>query len=85
MEEWLNGFKVISPIQWIGKVSPRPLLLIHEDSDEIVPVEHAYRLYQEAREPKELTILPGARHKLRLEEKAMTTALDWLKARCMKT
>jgi len=85
MEEWLNGFTVISPIRWIGKVSPRPLLLIHGDADEIVPVEHAYRLYQEARKPKELTIVSGARHKLRLEEKAMATALYWLKARCIKT
>jgi len=84
MEEWLNGFKAISPIQWIGMVSPRPLLLIHGDADETAPVEHACKLYQEAKEPKEITILPGAKHRLRLEEKAMTTALDWLKARCGK-
>ena len=84
-KEWLNGFKTISPIQWIGMVSPRPLLVIHGDADETVPVEHAYQLYREAQEPKEITILPGARHRLRLEEKAMTTALDWLKTRCRKT
>jgi alpha-beta hydrolase superfamily lysophospholipase len=39
-------------------------------------------LFQKAKEPKEIAIIPGAKHKLRLEEKAMTTVLDWLKARC---
>jgi len=56
------------------------LLLVHGDTDEIVPVEQAYKLYQKAKEPKELAIIPGARHKLRLEEKAMATVLDWLRA-----
>jgi fermentation-respiration switch protein FrsA (DUF1100 family) len=46
-----------------------------------VPVEHAYRLYEKAGEPKELVIIPDAGHRLRLEEKAITTALDWLKAK----
>ncbi|MEA3442033.1 MAG: alpha/beta fold hydrolase [Chloroflexota bacterium] len=79
-EEWLNGFKAVSPINWIDRISPHPLLLIHGDADEVVPLEHAYRLYEKAKEPKELTIIPGAKHKLRLEEVAMTTVLDWLEA-----
>jgi alpha-beta hydrolase superfamily lysophospholipase len=45
-------------------------------------LEHAHRLYQKAKEPKELKIIPGARHKVRLEEAAMAFVLDWLKARC---
>ena len=81
-EEWLKGFETISPIRWIDKVSPRPLLLVHGDADEVVPVEHAHMLFQEAKEPKELAIIPGAQHRLRLEETAMTTVLEWLKARC---
>jgi len=80
METWLNNFETISPIDWIDKVSPRPLLLVHGDADEVVPLEHAYRLYQKAREPKELFVIPGAKHRLRLEEKAMAAVLDWLKA-----
>jgi alpha-beta hydrolase superfamily lysophospholipase len=42
-------------------------------------LEHAHRLYQKAKEPKELAIIPGAKHKLRLEEKAVTAVLEWLK------
>jgi dipeptidyl aminopeptidase/acylaminoacyl peptidase len=81
VEEWLRGFETISPIRWIDRISPRPLLLVHGDADEVVPLEHAHRLFQEAKEPKELAIIPGAEHKLRLEEAAMATVLDWLKAR----
>jgi len=81
IEEWLRGFEVISPIHWIDRISPRPLLLVHGDADEVVPLEQADKLYQKAKEPKELAIIPGAKHKLRLEEKAMATVLDWLKAR----
>lgn len=85
IEEWLTGFKVISPINWIDRISPRPLLLVHGDADEVVPLEQAHKLYQKAKQPKELAIIHGAKHKLRLEEEAMTTALDWLKARYRKT
>jgi dipeptidyl aminopeptidase/acylaminoacyl peptidase len=82
IEEWLRGFEVVSPIHWIDKISPRPLLLVHGDADEVVPLEQAHMLYQKAREPKELAIIPGAKHKLRLEESAMATVLSWLKSRC---
>jgi putative redox protein len=79
IDEWLEGFNTVSPLNWIGRISPRPLLLIHGDKDDLVPVEHAHRLYKKAGKPKELVIIPEAGHKLRLEEKAITTALDWLK------
>ncbi|MFB0556473.1 MAG: alpha/beta hydrolase family protein [Dehalococcoidia bacterium] len=82
IEEWLRGFEVVFPIHWIDKISPRPLLLVHGDADEVVPLEQAHMLYQKAREPKELAIIPGAKHKFRLEESAMATVLSWLKARC---
>lgn len=80
MDEWLEGFSAVSPIRWVDRISPRPLLLIHGDKDEVVAVEHAFRLYEKAGEPKEIAIIPGAGHRLRLEEKAIATALNWLKA-----
>jgi dipeptidyl aminopeptidase/acylaminoacyl peptidase len=82
IEEWKGGFETIAPIKWIGKISPRPLLLVHGDADELIPLEHAHKLYQKAKEPKELKIIPGAKHKVRLEKAAMDFVLDWLKARC---
>ena len=80
IEEWRRGFETVLPIRWIDKIAPRPLLLVHGDADETVPVRQAHELYRKAREPKTLAIIPGARHKLRLDEAAMTVVLDWLKA-----
>jgi dipeptidyl aminopeptidase/acylaminoacyl peptidase len=82
IEEWERSFETITPINWIDKISPRLLLLVHGDADELIPLEHAYRLYEKAKEPKELKILSGASHKMRLEKAAMDFVLDWLKARC---
>ncbi|MBM3155646.1 MAG: alpha/beta fold hydrolase [Chloroflexi bacterium] len=85
IEEWREGFAEVSPIRWVDRISPRPLLLLHGDKDDIVPLENAYRLYGHAGEPKELVVLPGAGHRLRLEPKALDIALDWLKAEMSKT
>jgi dipeptidyl aminopeptidase/acylaminoacyl peptidase len=82
IEDWQRGFETITPINWIDRISPRALLLVHGDADEVIPLEHAHRLYRKAREPKELKLIPGGRHKLRLDEAAMSLVLEWLKARC---
>jgi dipeptidyl aminopeptidase/acylaminoacyl peptidase len=82
IEDWQKGFETITPINWIDKISPRPLLLVHGDADELIPLEHAHKLYNKAKEPKELKIIPGAKHRMRLEKTAMDFVLDWLKTRC---
>ena len=51
-----------SPKYTVGKIAPRPLLLIHGRYDNLVPAAHARRLYQAAAEPKTLWLVPGARH-----------------------
>ena len=79
LETWLRNFETVSSVHWIDKISPRPLLLIHGDKDDVVPVEQAQQLYQLAGEPKELKIISGAGHRLRLEDKAVNTALAWLR------
>ncbi len=83
IEEWERGFEIVTPFNWIDRISPRPVLVVHGEADELIPPEHAYRLYGKAGEPRELRIIPGAGHRLRVEEKAMAAVLDWLKARCL--
>jgi dipeptidyl aminopeptidase/acylaminoacyl peptidase len=82
IEDWQKGFETMTPINWIDKISPRPLLLVHGDADELIPLEHAQKLYEKAKEPKELKTIHGAKHRMRLEEATMAFVLDWLKARC---
>ena len=47
-----------SPERHIGKVQV-PVLLIHSQTDELIPIAHARRLYQKANYPKELWEVGG--------------------------
>lgn len=50
------------PIDAIAMVAPRPLLVIHGANDRFVPLVNAQALYDAAREPKELWIVPDCGH-----------------------
>jgi fermentation-respiration switch protein FrsA (DUF1100 family) len=82
LEEWFDGFRLVTPVNHVAGIAPRPLLLVHGSQDETVDISHAHRLYEAAREPKQLVILDGAGHKLRREDRAISAVLDWLKSRC---
>jgi len=79
VKKWIDGFKAVAPIEYVGKVSPKPLLLVHGESDDVVPVEHVERLYAKAGRPKEKIILPGAGHRLRQDERAIESVMSWLR------
>jgi pimeloyl-ACP methyl ester carboxylesterase len=51
------------PLLWIGKISPRPLLLIHGGQDAYVPRSEIDALYTAAGNPKALWIVPEADHR----------------------
>lgn len=46
----------------IGRVSPRPVLLVAGTADQVVPPAMTEQLYRFAHEPKSLWIVPGADH-----------------------
>ena len=46
----------------IDRLSPRPVLLIAGTADRVVPPSMTERLYEFAREPKSLWLVPGADH-----------------------
>jgi len=80
-EEWVDGFRQVSPIKHVAEIAPRPLLLAHGSKNELVAVSHARRLYDKAGEPKQLIIVDGAEHGLRQNDTAMNVVIDWLKSR----
>ena len=51
-----------SPVRSVAEISPIPLLIMHGDRDPIVPVGDGRRLFDAAREPKQLWIVPGGGH-----------------------
>jgi len=60
-----TGYPVqtFKPVELIGGIAPRPVLLIHGEHDNgATTVADAERLYRAAGEPKELWIVPGAGH-----------------------
>ncbi len=77
---WLHSFQQISPLRYVSRLSPRPLLLVHGSQDETVPVSHARKLYAEAGEPKRLVIIDGAGHQLRRDERAVVEVVSWLRS-----
>jgi putative redox protein len=77
-EAYYREMLALSPVEVVGAVAPTPLLLIHGDEDDTVPVESAYRLFESASDPRELFIVAGGGHKLRLNAGAMDKAVGWI-------
>jgi len=75
----MKGFDEIYSNKWIDKLSPRPILIIHGDQDDVVSPTSTFNLYERAGDPKEIMIIKGAGHRLRISEQAMNYAFDWLK------
>jgi uncharacterized protein len=84
LEEWLKGFRKINALHAVADISPRSLLLIHGDQDNVVPVNDSEQLFEKAGEPKQLIIIRGAEHKLRRNEMVIDTLINWLKTRLVQ-
>jgi pimeloyl-ACP methyl ester carboxylesterase len=52
----------VPPADAAAKIAPTPLLIVHGDRDEFFPADHAEQLFEAARQPKELWIVPGFGH-----------------------
>jgi uncharacterized protein len=52
----------VRPVAVIGKISPRPIFIIHGLADTLVPPDNSKRNFAAAGEPKEIWWVPGAEH-----------------------
>jgi len=52
----------VRPIESIATLSPRPVLLVHGEQDDTLPVQNSRDLYAAAHDPKALYLIPGAHH-----------------------
>jgi uncharacterized protein len=52
----------VRPMDVIAAISPRPVLIIHEQGDAVVPVENSLRNFAAAHQPKQLWLVPGSGH-----------------------
>lgn len=56
------GCKFLHLESLVGKISPRPWLAIHGQADNYITTDVAERLFQAAKEPKELWVVAKAKH-----------------------
>ena len=78
LDAWARELREIRPLSLIGKVPPRPVLLVHGANDEVVPLLDARALADAAEGEVELRVLAGAGHRLRHDPRAIALLLGWL-------
>jgi len=67
------------PADAAARISPVPVLIVHGDKDVYFPAEHARQLYDSAREPKELWLIPGFGHAERAtDDKLVDRITGWV-------
>ncbi len=49
----------LDPVRWVGRIAPRPFVMVNASADERLPRSEVGRLYRSAHEPKELIWMPG--------------------------
>jgi pimeloyl-ACP methyl ester carboxylesterase len=59
------------PAEAASRISPTPVLIVHGDQDIYFPPDHAQQLYDAAKEPKELWLIPGFGHAERHTDAAL--------------
>jgi cephalosporin-C deacetylase-like acetyl esterase len=67
---------IIDPINFVGDISPRPLLMINAEEDEVVPPVMSKLMYSRAAEPKEIIWYP-TRHRALPVDKAYPDGVRW--------
>jgi alpha-beta hydrolase superfamily lysophospholipase len=77
-EQFYREIEELRPVEYVSRLSPIPLLLVHGEDDELVPAADAQTLYNAALEPKELVLLPGGQHRLRQDPRSLECLLGWL-------
>ncbi len=74
--DMINRFDMLNVMRGIGY---RPTLIVHGAADVAIPVANARRLFEAARPPRELFIVPQATHiTVVLQEREMTRVAEWL-------
>lgn len=69
-------FLPVDPIHYVRRISPRPLLMINSDQDEVIPPVTSKFLYRKAKKPKEIIWYP-ARHKTLPVDQAFEEGIRW--------
>lgn len=79
---FLRDFAKFDLLSCVEELPTMPLLVLHGSDDEIVPITQPKKLFDIAKEPKEMVIIDGGNHQLAAHvDQASTAVLSWLKRR----
>ena len=76
-DDWAREFKRFRPIASARRFAPRPMLVMHGEEDDSVPVTDARQLVT-AHGAAELSLFAGAGHRLRHDPRAVAVLIGWL-------
>lgn len=76
-DEWSRELRRFRPVDAARRFAPRPLLVMHGEDDESVPVADS-RVLAEAHGSAELRVVAGAGHRLRHDPRAIAVLMGWL-------
>jgi len=64
----------------VGRIAPRPLLLLHSANDSVTPTEQSVEMFKRAGQPSELHLFSGLDHFMFAEdnERVWSVIRDWL-------
>lgn len=77
-DAWSRELREIKPLALVGKIPPRPVLLVHGTDDDTVDLMDARALTDAADNLVDLRVLTGAGHRLRHDPRAIAVLLGWL-------
>lgn len=66
------------PLDYIGAISPTPVLIMHSKQDEIIPYHHASDLFDSAKNPKQNVVLSGRHNDIFSIDKNRQLLTDYL-------
>ena len=78
LQAWSRELREIRPVALVGKIPPRPLLIVHGTQDDVVPLDEARVMADAADDQVELRVIVGAGHRLRHDPRAVAVLIGWL-------
>jgi len=80
LTEWDELTNKYDPIYHVGRINPRPFLLIHGNKDDIIPLSCSQALFERAKKPKRMVIVNDGDHLFSGKRKIVTKkTITWLK------
>jgi len=75
-EDTKDYLSIIDPVNFVGMISPRPLLMINARNDDVIPPLTSKLLFKAAKKPREIIWYPTKHHDLPID-KAYPDGIHW--------